>query len=87
MKAHYIDLIHYLSENNRDWVSSQSLADECGVSKRSIKSYVSEINAIHHGLIQSSNKGYKVDTDKVNRFWQVNKKPFRKPSLKEWRIY
>lgn len=68
MKAQYIDLIHYLTENSSDWISSQSLADECGVSKRSIKSYISEINAIHHGLIRSSNKGYKVDTDKVNKF-------------------
>ncbi len=68
MKTQYIDLIQYLTENNNDWISSQNLADECGVSKRSIKSYISEINAIHHGLILSSNKGYKVDTDKVNMF-------------------
>lgn len=67
MKMQYIDLIQYLSSCNH-WISSQSLADKYGVSKRTIKSYISEINAIHHGLILSSNKGYKVDTDQVNTF-------------------
>ncbi|MEC0184768.1 BglG family transcription antiterminator [Paenibacillus peoriae] len=68
MKTHYIDLIQYLTEKSDDWISSKNLADKCDVSKRTIKSYISEINAIHHGLILSSNKGYKVNTDQVNRF-------------------
>ncbi|WP_283657308.1 transcription antiterminator [Paenibacillus sp. RC343] len=68
MKTQYIDLIQYLISYNNEWISSQSLADKYDVSKRTIKSYISEINAIHHGLILSSNKGYKVNTDQVNRF-------------------
>lgn len=67
MKTQYIDLIQYLSSCNH-WISSQSLADKYGVSKRSIKSYIGEINQLHCGLILSSNKGYKVDTDQVNTF-------------------
>ncbi|ALP35377.1 transcription antiterminator BglG [Paenibacillus sp. IHB B 3084] len=68
MKTQYVDLIQYLIPYNNEWISSQSLADKYDVSKRTIKSYISEINAIHHGLILSSNKGYKVNTDQVNRF-------------------
>ena len=68
MKAHYIDLIQFLMSYNNEWIPSQSLADKFNVSKRTIKSYISEINNIHQGLIISSNKGYKVNTDKVNSF-------------------
>lgn len=67
MKTQYIDLIQYLSSCSQ-WISSQSLADKYGVSKRTIKSYIGEINQLHRGLILSSNKGYKVDTDQVNTF-------------------
>ncbi|MNW28813.1 putative licABCH operon regulator [compost metagenome] len=67
MKTQYIDLIHYLS-SCAHWISSQNLADRYGVSKRTIKSYIGEINQLHNGLILSSNKGYKVDTDQVNTF-------------------
>ncbi|KWX89388.1 transcription antiterminator BglG, partial [Paenibacillus riograndensis] len=74
MKTQYIDLIQYLSSQNNKWVLSQSLASKYDVSKRTIKSYISEINAIHHGLILSSNKGYKVDTHQVNRFLTIEQK-------------
>lgn len=67
MKTHYIDLIQYLNSCNQ-WISSQGLADKYGVSKRTIKSYIGEINQIHSGLIRSSNKGYKVDSDRINTF-------------------
>lgn len=67
MKTQYIDLIQYLNSRSH-WTSSQSLADKYGVSKRTIKSYIGEINQLHRGLILSSNKGYKVDTDQVNTF-------------------
>lgn len=73
MKTQYIDLIQYLSSCNQ-WVSSQSLADKYGVSKRTIKSYVGEINQLHRGLILSSNRGYKVDTDQVNTFLTSNQR-------------
>lgn len=67
MKTQYIDLIQYLNSCNQ-WISSQTLAAKYGVSKRTIKSYIGEINQIHPGLISSSNKGYKVDSDQINTF-------------------
>lgn len=67
MKPQYVDLIQYLSSCNH-WISSQYLANKYGVSKRTIKSHISEINQIYHELILSSNKGYKVDTEQVNAF-------------------
>ncbi|MGQ3481347.1 MULTISPECIES: BglG family transcription antiterminator [Paenibacillus] len=77
MKTQYIDLIQYLS-SSKHWISSQSLADNYGVSKRTIKSYIGEINQIHHGLILSSNKGYKIDTDQVNTFLTTKQKSIPK---------
>ncbi|QQZ62482.1 transcription antiterminator [Paenibacillus sonchi] len=74
MKTQYIDLIKYLSTYHNEWLSSQDLADKYGVSKRTVKSYISEINNIHQGLIISSNRGYKVDTDKINTFLTNEKK-------------
>lgn len=67
MKTQYIDLIQYLNSSNQ-WISSQTLASKYGVSKRTIKSYIGEINQIHSGLISASNKGYKVDSDQINSF-------------------
>lgn len=67
MKTQYIDLIQYLNSCNQ-WISSQTLAAKYGVSKRTIKSYIGEINQIHSGLISSSNKGYRVDSDQINSF-------------------
>ncbi|WP_059052847.1 BglG family transcription antiterminator [Paenibacillus senegalimassiliensis] len=74
MKAQYMDLIHCLKSPHQDWVSSQNLADQLGVSKRTIKSYISEIQSLYPKLIIASNKGYKVNTDQVNTFLSHERK-------------
>ena len=42
MKAKYIKLLHYLNEQD-NWVSSTQLAEKFGLSKRTIKSYIADI--------------------------------------------
>lgn len=67
MKAKYINLLQYLNEQD-SWTSSNQLAEKFALSKRTIKSYVADIQAIESDLIISSNKGYRVNTKKLVHF-------------------
>ncbi|GCF93103.1 transcriptional antiterminator [Enterococcus florum] len=60
MKVKYLPLLRYLNEQ-ASWTASTQLAEKFSLSKRTIKSYISEIQENEPGLILSSNKGYRVD--------------------------
>ncbi len=57
-------LISYLLDQT-DWVTAKTIAAYLGVSVRSFKYNVTELNKEHEGLIISSNKGYKIDRQKA----------------------
>ncbi|MGO3790610.1 MAG: HTH domain-containing protein, partial [Enterococcus gilvus] len=61
MKVKYLPFLRYLNEQET-WTPSSQLAEKFSLSKRTIKSYISEIQQNEPGLILSSNKGYRVDT-------------------------
>ncbi|MEH6907093.1 BglG family transcription antiterminator [Neobacillus drentensis] len=67
MNVKYRNILRHLSMQN-DWTSSTQLAKTIGISKRSVKTYISDINSMEEGLITSSKKGYKVDLEKLNPF-------------------
>ena len=45
------------------WVTAVSLANVLGISARTVKTYVSELNSSYHGIISSSRKGYHIDPE------------------------
>jgi lichenan operon transcriptional antiterminator len=67
MNAKYTRILHYL-RTQQDWTSSSQIADSLGISKRSIKTYISELNNLEKGMILSSKKGYLVEPQKVTPF-------------------
>ena len=54
-------LIVYLSKH--DSATSSSLAQILGVSVRSVKTYIKELNMENPGLIQSGKKGYSINRE------------------------
>jgi len=68
MTSKYKHILRYLSTQN-DWTSSATIANALGISKRSVKTYIADINSITSDLIISSNKGYQVDLNKLNSFF------------------
>ncbi|MCB5952854.1 BglG family transcription antiterminator [Enterococcus sp. BWT-B8] len=68
MKAKYIKLLQYLNEQG-NWVSSTLLAEKFGLSKRTIKSYISDIQTIEPDLVVSSSRGYRVESGKLAAFF------------------
>ncbi|MBU8919025.1 PRD domain-containing protein [Bacillus sp. FJAT-29953] len=67
MNVKYRNILRHLSMQD-DWTSSAQLAKAIGISKRSVKTYIADINSMEEGLITSSKKGYKVDLEKLNPF-------------------
>ncbi len=64
MKPQYVKILRYLSIQMQ-WVSSQTLSEEVNCSKRSIKTYMKELNGLYPEVIYSSNKGYKGNVQKI----------------------
>ncbi|RKD30492.1 hypothetical protein BET01_07335 [Lacrimispora algidixylanolytica] len=56
--------------SNEEWINAGYLANVMGVSERSIKNYISEINSSETNLIQSSRKGYLIDSKRAKTFIQ-----------------
>lgn len=67
MNSKYRIILRYLSSQN-EWTSSGQIANIVGISKRSVKTYIADINSIEKGLIVSSKLGYRVDLEKLNPF-------------------
>src|SRR3954454_23869670 len=67
MNNKYRKILRHLS-TQQDWTSSAQLANFLGISKRSVKTYIAELNSMEKGLISSSKKGYQVDLEKLNPF-------------------
>jgi lichenan operon transcriptional antiterminator len=68
VKAKYIKLLQYLNEQD-NWVSSTKLAEKFNLSKRTIKSYIADIQINEPDLIISSNKGYRVKSSNLITFF------------------
>ena len=61
-----IQLLSFLM-NQESWVTTTALSDYLNLSPRTINSYISKINSKYEKLIDSSNKGYKIQKDKAAR--------------------
>ena len=64
LKEKHTRLIHTLWEFS-SFVNAQKLAGKLGISVRTVKTYIYEINDLHPGLIESSNHGYCLDIKKA----------------------
>lgn len=62
MQTKYLPLLKQLFEANT-WVTAVSLASTLGISARTVKTYVSELNGCYHGIISSSRKGYHINPE------------------------
>ena len=67
MNSKYRNILRYLS-TQQEWTPSGQLATTLGISKRSVKTYIADINSMEKGLITSSKMGYRVDLEKLNPF-------------------
>ncbi|WP_342042721.1 BglG family transcription antiterminator [Bacillus sp. OTU2372] len=67
MNIKYRNILRHLS-TQQDWTSSAQLANSLGISKRSVKTYIADINAMEKELIISSKKGYRVEIEKLTPF-------------------
>ena len=61
-KDKMIELINVLKSSSA-WLSSASLSKMIGVSERTIRNYINEINEEQCQLIESSKYGYRIRTD------------------------
>lgn len=71
MEQKYTQISRLLLEHN-GWVTAAALSDHMGVSVRTIKNYISELNSIYTSLIESSGSGYRIDTDQAARLLNDN---------------
>lgn len=62
METKYLPLLKQLFEANT-WVTAVSLANTLGISARTVKNYVSELNSCYQGIISSSRKGYHINPE------------------------
>lgn len=68
MKTKSIKLLRILLESNQ--INASTLADKMGVSVRSVKNYVKEINDEFGNVVSSSRDGYKIDEEKAHEILQ-----------------
>lgn len=71
MEQKYTQITRLLLEHN-GWVTAASLSDHMGVSVRTVKNYISELNSIYASLIESSSSGYRIDTEKAAKLLNDN---------------
>lgn len=70
MNEHEIAIVKYLM-NKETWVASHKIANYLGISIRTLRSRVKNINS-HYTLISSSNKGYKIEESIKNNLKKQN---------------
>lgn len=70
MKSKVLTLLKLLQEADH-WMTANQLSVKTGISVRSIKNYVAEVNALEPNTIISSQNGYKIDKTKATSY--INK--------------
>ena len=79
MKSKVLKLLKTLQEAD-SWMTANQLAVKTAISVRSIKNYVSEINAIEPMTISSSQNGYLVDKLKAESYLKKAQSPISQGS-------
>lgn len=78
MNSKHLKIINYLIANS-NWSSAKVISSQCNVSIRTIRTYITEINQSYLDLIDSSNKGYKINEEFartiINNFEKQKKIP------------
>lgn len=71
MKEKELTIIKYLKSQD-DWRTSYTISTTLGISVRSVKSNIQDINRAHPDLIASSRKGFKLsDKDRLTKIIQI----------------
>ncbi|MBQ6334580.1 MAG: transcription antiterminator [Erysipelotrichaceae bacterium] len=83
MRKQQIQLIRHLKENNEP-ITSASLANLLDISPRSVKTYITEINDMLPGTIDSSRKGYLIDKEKAEQLLEEERSLI--PQTREERV-
>ncbi|MDN6161298.1 MAG: HTH domain-containing protein, partial [Atopostipes sp.] len=68
MNNRQLEILQILSENSGKNITSKLLSVETTVSTRTIKSDIKTINEQYPQLIQSSNKGYRIDKKDLTKY-------------------
>jgi len=81
-------LLDYLAQAD-GWVTAGELADQLGVTTRSVRSYVTAVKASAHPLevIESSTSGYRLNRELYASFLATAKQPGNEPETPRDRVY
>lgn len=60
VKKDKLNELIYVLKNSSSWLSSATLSKIIGVSERTVRNYINEINENQNGIIQSSKNGYRI---------------------------
>jgi lichenan operon transcriptional antiterminator len=69
MDSRHKDLLNALIRSDSEWVSAVALSECMGISPRSVKTRVAEINSLYPDIISSSKKGYRADRKSARRLF------------------
>lgn len=72
MLAKHLSLLKYLLEK-RSWVTASSLSDHLDISVRTVKTYIRELNEGCPGIIESSARGYLINSELATKALQESK--------------
>ena len=75
MDNKYKKLLNFFLDSKKEWTTANEIAAKTNTSVRSVKSYISELNAMENGLIISSAKGYQIDRAKAKHLLSISKSP------------
>jgi lichenan operon transcriptional antiterminator len=79
MKSKVLRFLTILNDND-DWMTANQLSAKTDISVRTIKNYVSEINALEPGTILSSQNGYKIDKERSESYLKKADSPISQGS-------
>lgn len=71
MEQKYSQITRLLLEQ-KGWITASSLSDQMGVSVRTVKNYISDLNGIYASLVESSGSGYRIDTERAAKLLNEN---------------
>jgi lichenan operon transcriptional antiterminator len=80
----YKKMLGVMVDAENDWTTAADLSAAMGVSVRSVKSYLSDLNSMRQGLVHSSKKGYTINRALAKQLLSAS--PAGRPCAPEERI-
>jgi lichenan operon transcriptional antiterminator len=69
MESRHKDLLNALLYSQKDWTTAGVLSGYLGISVRSVKTRIADINSLYTDVIIPSSKGYKADKERIKQLF------------------